>query len=240
MDSHIKTENIEPDAETEIKEEGIVKEEQASDPEYSIDNLPPLIENDVKSEIESDPQGTTESTQIKTVDDKIASSFGKFTQVSPWNSPSRLKEMVRQGLEDPFTYHERMRAYKPFQPELARDWFLKNYEQSTDPGWVHGIRKKTLFNTFLKDFKDQFEGTLDQKNLFVKQINLAVESNAELFHSVETKMNNKGIEKFTNLKLKAIGKKRKNTGKIQKGRFKQTAVKPFVKVTNRKLGDSYQ
>ena len=82
MNSQIKTENIEPDAEAEIKEKGIVKEEPASDPEYSIYNLPPLIENNVKSEIESDPQGTTESTQSKTVDDKIASSFGKFTQVS--------------------------------------------------------------------------------------------------------------------------------------------------------------
>ena len=121
--------------------------------------------------------------------------------------------------------------------------------------------KKTVFNSFLKDFKDQFEGTLHQKNLFIKEVNLAVESNAELFHLVETKANNKGNEKFTNLKLKAIGKKRKNTGKIQKGRFKQdwlliynwiflstssytnqaqTAVKPFVKVTKRKLGDSYQ
>ena len=84
MNSQIKTENIELVVETEIKEE------PASDPEYSIDNLPPLIENDVKSEIESHPQGTSESTQskstqntqIKTVDDKIASSFGKFTQVS--------------------------------------------------------------------------------------------------------------------------------------------------------------
>ena len=144
------------------------------------------------------------------------------------------------------------KGYKPFQPELARDWFLNKYEQSIDPKWVHGIRKKTLFNTFLKDFKDQFQGTLQQKDLFVKEINLAVESNAELFHSVETKANNKGNEKFTNLKLKAIGKKRKNNGKIQKGGFKQdwlliynwiflstssytnqaqTAVKPFVKVT---------
>ena len=60
MNSQIKTENIELVVETEIKEE------PASDPEYSIDNLPPLIENGIKSELESDLQGTTESTPSKT------------------------------------------------------------------------------------------------------------------------------------------------------------------------------
>ena len=55
----------------EIKEEGVKQEPES-------DNLPPLIENDVKSEVESDLQlvnvnslGTkTESTQSKTIYDK--------------------------------------------------------------------------------------------------------------------------------------------------------------------------
>ena len=58
--------NIKLDVKTECKGDGVVKHDPESDPEYSIDNLPPLIENGIKSELESDLQGTTESTQIKT------------------------------------------------------------------------------------------------------------------------------------------------------------------------------
>ena len=82
MSNKIKTENIEPDVKTEIKEEGVKQEPES-------DNLPPLIENDVKSEVESDLQlvnvnslGTkTESTQSKTIYDKYAISFCELTRV---------------------------------------------------------------------------------------------------------------------------------------------------------------
>ena len=100
--------------------------------------------------------------------------------------------MDEKGLIDPIN------KFIAFKPEWARDWFLKKYEQSPNPS-NHGIKKRTIFNHFAQEFHGA-KGREHKFPLFAKQLNQAIECNAQFFPLVKTEVNKKGQEKLTNLK----------------------------------------
>ena len=90
--------------------------------------------------------------------------------------------------------------------QLAKLWFLENYEQSRAPNM--SIYKRDLFNKFKSHFNLQFNNDeIDEKNyqIFIDQIHNAMQSEQRRFHLVETK-GNTGInakKRFTHLRKKS-------------------------------------